>query len=238
LRLLELAEVSKSYASGRHGSPVLDRVSLEVADGEVVAVWGRRRSGRSTLLRVAAGVEPPDTGAVRFRGEEVHSGNDVILRQGIAYCRKSFPPGEGQLVFDHLLSSQEAFGVSGAVAKAQAREALRRVVADRCGASRPEHLDAGERVRVAIARVLTLQPMMLVIDDPTMGIDLCERDAILDLLRSLAESGTAVLMSTGETPCLSIADRVLTIGGGALRGQLTPKLAQVVTLHREAQPAA
>ena len=75
-------------------------------------------------------------------------------------------------------------------------------------------------MRVALARALALEPSLLVIDEPTRGVDLLERDAILALLRSLADEGIAVLISTGEATALAGADRALSLADGELRGSL------------------
>jgi ABC-type sugar transport system ATPase subunit len=103
---------------------------------------------------------------------------------------------------------------------------------------RPRDLDGEEVARVMIARALALRPRLLVVDEPTIGVDLGARDSVLQLIRSIADSGIAVLMSTGETPCMSGAERALTMSKGALRGELTPSLATVVPLTHGAQPAA
>jgi ABC-type sugar transport system ATPase subunit len=87
---------------------------------------------------------------------------------------------------------------------------------------------------VAIARALGPKPKLLVIDDPTIGVDLPERDAILLLLRSFADDGIAVLMSVSETTALSGADRALSLDNGALHGAVDPRLATVVPIRRVA----
>ena len=85
---------------------------------------------------------------------------------------------------------------------------------------------------VGIARSLVHQPKLLVIDEPTLGVDVFERDRILSLLRSLADEGISVLMSVGETTCLAGADRALSLANGELHGELQPpELAPVVQLH-------
>jgi ABC-type sugar transport system ATPase subunit len=233
MSLLELRCVSKLYGRGPHERIALRAVSLEIEAGELVAVWGMRRSGRSTLLRVAAGVEPPDTGVVCFEGRDLSSRGGQMLGGGIGYCHKTFGSSEGQHVLDHLIVSQVARGVSRADADTGARTALKRAGAEECAALRPRELDCGEGTRVAIARALTFEPKLLLLDEPTLGVDLLARDGILLLLQSLAEEGVAILTSTGESTGLSGA-RALMLSEGELSGAGTHDLAAVVPLRRPA----
>jgi ABC-type sugar transport system ATPase subunit len=99
-------------------------------------------------------------------------------------------------------------------------------------ALRPRDLDAAERVRVALARAIVRRPRLLVIDEPTIGVDLLARDGILSLLRSLADEGTAVLTSTADAAGLESADRALTLSDGELTGSAAPDRAAVIPLRR------
>lgn len=90
-------------------------------------------------------------------------------------------------------------------------------------------------MRVAIARALTCNPRLLVIDEPTLGVEPIKRDSILALLRSLANEGIAILSSTGEGTGFLGADRVLALDKGKLHGELTPDLAPVTDLMRHRQ---
>ena len=105
MSLLELEHVSKRYGSGAAGRVAVRDVSFEIEPGELVAVWGRRRSGRSTLLRVAAGIERPDSGSVCLEGRDIY-GRGASGLETIAYCRTTFPPSEGQLIMDQLVLGQ------------------------------------------------------------------------------------------------------------------------------------
>jgi ABC-type lipoprotein export system ATPase subunit len=232
MTLLELEHVSKSYGRGAHSRTALRDASLEVDAGEVVAVWGKRRSGRSTLMRLAGGVETPDAGVVRFAGEDLAHRRGDVLRSRIGYCQMNRRPADGQRVLDQIMMDQLTRGISPPAASARARSALVRTDAERCAESRPHELDAAEAVRVAIARALAGQPRLLVIDEPTVGVDLLVRDAILLLLHSLAQEGIGVLLSTGDAPALSSADRALSIEDGELHGTLSPHLAAVLPLRR------
>ncbi len=231
MSLLELEHISKRYGRGLNEHVVLHDASLEVEAGEMVAIWGRRRSGRSTLLRIAAGVETPDSGVVRLGGRDLSARHCELLGESIGYCRKTFHPNEGRVVLDHLVVGQLARGVAPSTATNRAWEALERADAGSCAKLKPTELDGGEAVRVAIARAIALQPKLLLVDEPTIGVDLLARDAILLLLRSLTGEGMAVLTSTGESTGLSGA-RALTLSDGELHGRPTRELAPVLPLRR------
>ncbi len=234
MSLLELERVGKRYREGQLERVVLRDVSLRLDAGELMVVWGLRRSGRSTLLRVAAGIEPPDAGVVRFEGRDLAGHRESLLGAGIGYCQKTLAHDASQSVLDLLIVSLLARGSSAAPARSAAREALERAGAAACAASRLAQLDSAERIRVALARVLALSPRLLVVDEPVQGVDLLARDGILSLLRSLADEGLGVLASTGESTGLSGADRTLTLSEGELRGPPAGELAPVLPLRRTA----
>lgn len=228
MSLLELVDVGKRSGTGRGQGErwVLREISLRIEPGELAGVWGRRHAGRSTLLRIAAGLEPPDEGLVRRDGVELGT-----ARGGVRMCRKRFRAIDGELVLDQLITSQLVCGVPGDAARAQAIAALQRVDAQPCAMLRPSELATAELVLVAIARSLTHAPRLLVIDEPTLGVELCERDRVLAALRRLPGQGTTVLASAGDTASLSGFDRVLCLSGGRLRGQEAAELAPVVQLR-------
>lgn len=233
MTLLELERVGKRYRRGSR--VVLEDVSVEIHAGEMVVVWGERRSGRSTLLRIAAGIETPDTGTVRFHGTDLTARDRKKLGEGVGYCRREFPRQRGQTVLDQLIAGQLGRRVPRDAALARAWRALERVRAGSCAELAASILRADEAVRVAIARALTLDPRLLVIDEPTLGVEPLDRDGILRLLRSLADEGIAILSSTSEGTGLLGADRVLVLDKGRLEGNLTPDLAPVTDLYRHRQ---
>jgi ABC-type multidrug transport system ATPase subunit len=238
MSLLALRGVGKRYSDGPRERVVLDAVSLELEPGELVVVWGLRRSGRSTLLRVACGIEAPDSGTVYFDGLDLAKSGEGVLGTGIGYCQKTFRSNEGRTVLDEAMVSLLARGVPPAAARTRARAALERTGAEHCVDLRLGELDRAETIRVALARTLALRPRMLAIDEPVNGVELIERDSILSLLRSLADEGTTVFASTGESTGLSSADRALSLGEGQLRSGPVPGLAPVVALRRAtASPA-
>jgi ABC-type cobalamin/Fe3+-siderophores transport system ATPase subunit len=226
--LLELDRVGTVEAGSR---VALADVSLAMDAGEMVVVWGERRSGRSKLLRIAAGIETPDRGVVRFGGRVMPKRSDGILGQEVGYCRRELLPHSGANVLEQLIAGQLARRVRRPAAEAGAWRALERVDGEECGRMAIGELKGHETVLVALARALTSQPRLIVIDEPTLGLEVVHRDRILQLLRSLADESIAVLASANDGTGLLGADRVLSLDNGRLRGETMPVLAPVAHLE-------
>lgn len=230
--LLSIEHVTKRYRRGRLERVAVRDVSLALERGELVAVWGPRRSGRSTFLRLAAGVEVPEEGAVRFEGRDLARCRDSVLGRRIGYCQlRSFSMDSG-LVVEYVAAGLLAQHESPKRARRRAEEVLYRVGAERCSRLECYELDAAEIARVAIASALLTVPALLVIDEPTNGVDVLERDPLLALLRSVANEGTTVLMTTGDAQGLSGVDRACWLDNGELKEDLEPDQSVVVPLRR------
>ncbi len=234
MSLLELRSVGKHHVCGSRRIEVLREVSLEIDAGELVAVWGLRRSGRSTLLAAAAGVDSPDTGVVLFEGKDLNARGATGLGDGVGYCSQSVGAPSGRRVIDSVRAGLLARGVPVPAAHSRAQRALERVGVERCSDLARGDLDGAEMVRVALACALVLGPRLLVIDEPTKGVDLLDRDEIVLLLRSLADEGIAILVSDGDGSGLSDADRSLSLAGGELRGKTSPDIGALLPLRRAA----
>jgi ABC-type taurine transport system ATPase subunit len=211
---------------------LLNDLNLELDGGELVAIWGKRQSGRSTLLRVAAGLIRPDAGIVRFEGRELTE--PVAIGAGISLCTGGLRGGEAWPVEQDIVDVQLARGVPRKLARARARDALERTGAGDCATRLPRDLRGADRVRVALAMALTSAPKLLLVDDVMAGVEMIGCDPILRLLRSLADEGLAVLTCTDETLALAGTDRALTLWEGRLHGRRAPELAEVVPLRRAA----
>ncbi|HKG01537.1 MAG TPA: ATP-binding cassette domain-containing protein [Conexibacter sp.] len=234
MTLLRLDGVSKRFGRGGREQTALRDVQLQVAAGELVAVWGRRRSGRTTLLQVAAGVERPSDGSVRFGGVDLARRSMLGRPGGLAYVSTHFVRVIGETVLEHVGAPVLGGNASTSRAQSLAFAALRGVGAVDCADAGVDGLDQAELIRVAIARALVTQPRLLVLDEPTQDLRLArDRDQALELLRSLARrDGIAMLMTVAEAADLAGADRALTIDQGELRGLTQPAMGQVVELRR------
>ena len=232
MSLLSLERVTKRYQRGRLERTAVRDVSLELEPGELVAVWGARFSGRSTLLRIAAGIETPEEGSVTFEGRDLSRARNRLLGRKIGYCHASSSLVQHGLVLEHVAAALLAQRTLPKQAWRRGQEMLFRVGAERCARQECHELAGAEVVRVAIASALVTAPALLVIDEPTSGVDLLERDPLLALLRSIANEGTTVLMSTGDAQGLSGVDRALSMDNGELRGEVRPAQAHVLPLRR------
>jgi len=227
--LLALERVTKTYLRGRRELVALRDVSLELDAGEVVGVWGRRFSGRTTLLRVAGGLAAPDRGRVTLEGADLTDCPEGELRRRVAYCHPRFDPTHAERVVEHVAVPLLASGVRFDRACRRAHAMLERLGAGACAELRPHELDHGEATRVAIARALLPQPQVLLVDEPANGVGLLDRDPLLTMLRTIAkDEGVAVLMTAAETTALTGVDRALSLTSGELRGDTTPATAAVV----------
>jgi len=240
--LLQLVDVSKRYARGARASReriALRAVSLEVACGELVAVWGRRRSGRTTLLEICAGLEKPSTGRVCFAGCDLAERRVIGMQGGIGFAQPHFSRMHG-VVVEQVATPLLKTHVRVESAQMRAYELLERVGAADCAELVPDELESSELARVTLARALIMRPRLVLLDAPTSGVTAPERDEIFALLRSLTrEDDIAMLMTVDEVPGLaSVADRLLSIGNVELRGETHPAEPAPVVPLRRAEPSA
>lgn len=198
-------------------APALAGVSAHVESGELVAVVGPPGSGKSSLLLVMAALLKPDAGEVAADGRDVYASELTALRRRLGVVFQ-FP--ETQL-FGHDVFEELAFGprqqgvdedgVGGRVARALESVGLNEGFASR----NPFRLSGGEQRRVAIAAALATEPEILLMDEPTAGLDPRGKEETLALLVSLVNEGRgAVVVSHDAGPLLDVADRVMVMQGG------------------------
>ncbi len=232
MSLLELKDVCKRGREGRRERVLLAGVSLEVDAGELAVVWAPKRPGCSTLLRIAAGVEGPDSGTVLFGGHDLARDGERLRGVQIGYVHRSLRGGEGRSVLSLVAAGLLAHGISPSRATDAAHAALTRSGAEHCAALSAGELGEEESVRVALARTLALQPRLVVIEEPIDGVSPRQRDHMLGLLRSLANEGITVLAGTADATGLTGADRTLSLDEGHLTANGKAELAPVLALRR------
>jgi putative ABC transport system ATP-binding protein len=218
--VIALEDVRKTYRTGALEVAALGGVSLEIADGEYVAVMGPSGSGKSTLMHILGCLDVPTSGTYRLAGTDVSRMDEVELaqvrNQRIGFVFQQF----------NLLPSQSALrnvelplcysGVSRHDRRDRAMAALERVrLADRVD-HRPGELSGGQQQRVAVARALVTDPALILADEPTGNLDSHSAADVLGLFAELHEAGRTVVLITHEPTVAAAAGRVLRIRDGLL----------------------
>jgi predicted ABC-type transport system involved in lysophospholipase L1 biosynthesis ATPase subunit len=220
-KLLALQGVGKSYRRGGRRLRVLADASLEVAPGEVGAVVGSRDEGKTTLLKIAAGIEQPDAGEVWLGDLNlatlVDGESTRLLGSEIAWSNRE-GPGVKLEVLDHLaLPLAMGRGRGRREARSLARTALERVGAAGCAPRRWSELSDWERVLVGFARGIVCRPRLLVLDSVIDGLGMRRTREAGELLLALtAELGCGVLLSCTDLEAALFADRVWSLEDGRL----------------------
>ncbi|MFI4990989.1 MAG: ATP-binding cassette domain-containing protein [Solirubrobacterales bacterium] len=218
--LLRIDRVFKSHWRGPHETIVLADVCLHVHAGELVLIWGQRGSGKTTLARLAAGLEQPDRGAVRFEGQELkrpRRGSTPLLHEGIGWVRRVGSSSEElRTVADYV-----AFPLLGKhsprSARRRAATILQRMGVGDCAEARWESLTDGQRTLVSIAHALAREPRLLVADDPTAYLNALQREEVMRLFRAACvEEGLGILLMVPDMPEMAHADQIASLSEGRL----------------------
>jgi len=221
--LLSFHNVTKRYSDGNRELAVLDCVSMQIEAGESAGVYGPRRSGKSTLLRLAAGITLPDAGTVSFLGRDVarmsSSERGRLLRGQIAFVSSAdWRANPGERVGEHVATSLGSEGLTMREAKHRALRTLEQVGV---GAADAEELTSSlsltDRARVMLARALARQPKLLLLDEPALMPNPGDRDRFYALLREQArEHGMALLLASEAMAALQGVNVLMSIDAGEL----------------------
>lgn len=221
--ILNIKGLRKSF----EGLSVLKGVDLDVTEGETVSIIGSSGSGKSTLLRCVNLLEEPDGGAVFFHGENLcdPSVNLRALREKIGMVFQSFNLFHHKNVLENCtLPLVTVRGMNRSDAEHVALAELERVGMAEFRNARADELSGGQKQRVAIARALCMKPEVMLFDEPTSALDPEKVGEVLDVIRSLAESGMTMLIVTHEMQfAREVSDRVVFMDEGVICEEGTPE---------------
>ncbi len=235
---LSVKDLTYIYEQGTAMSVnALNHISLEIPDGQFIGLVGHTGSGKSTFVQTLNGLLKPTSGKIYWNGQDIHEENydKKLLRAAVGLV---FQYPEHQLfetdVITDVMFGPKNLGLSETECRDRAKEALLSVGLDeRCWTKSPFDLSGGQKRRAAIAGVLAMKPEILILDEPTAGLDPKGRDEILNMVRGMKErlKMTIILVSHSMDDVAEYADRIIVMNAGEIMMDGTP--AEVFTHSSE-----
>lgn len=216
---IEVSGLTKSFGAHRAASDI----SFTIEKGRLIGLLGPSGGGKTTVLRMLAGLEQPDAGDIRFHGELV---NDVVpQKRGIGLVFQNYALFRHMSVFDNVAFGLTVQKRSKAEIKARVHELLELVGLGGFANRLPSQLSGGQRQRVAFARALAPEPQLLLLDEPFAAIDAKVRKELRSWLRDMIDRVgiTTMFVTHDQEEAVEVADEIMIINGGRLEQKGTPK---------------
>jgi len=229
--MIEVQSLTKRYPTRL----AVDDVTFSVREGEIVGFLGPNGAGKTTTMRVLSGFLPPTAGSARVAGHDVVREPNAA-RASLGYLPESAAVYPELRVREYLTFRARLEGVSGAQVRARVSEALERCLLAEVADRKIDNLSKGFRQRTALAGALVHQPPVLILDEPTIGLDPVQIIKVRETIRQMGRD-RAVLLSTHILPEVeAVCDRVLIIDRGRIVAEGTPsdlraKLAGAPVVH-------
>ncbi len=208
--MIEFVEVTKRFGA----ITAVRQASLTVAAGELLAVLGPSGCGKTTLLRIAGGYEPPDSGSVRIHGRDVTAMAPEARNIGMVFQNYALFPH--MTVLGNVEFGLRMRGIPSDERRRRAAAILSLVGLEGVDRRKPAELSGGQQQRVALARALVIEPAVLLLDEPLANLDRNVRLRMRDDLRSLQQRLriTTILVTHDQEEALTIADRIAVMDAG------------------------
>ncbi|MEQ9347399.1 MAG: ABC transporter ATP-binding protein [Thalassospira sp.] len=227
---INLSRITKCFGDYR----AVNQVSLDIADGEFVALLGPSGCGKTTLLRLLAGFEEPDSGVISLGGQVVASPQDGIMispeDRNLGIVFQSYALWPHMSVARNVGYPLEVRGIGRAERDRRIAEALSIVALEPYADRNPSELSGGQRQRVALARCLVMEPRAVLLDEPLANLDVHLREtmqqAFLDFHRRTG--ATMIYVTHDQSEAMAMADRIAVMDKGHIRQMAAPE-----TLYRE-----
>ncbi|MGH2396138.1 MAG: ABC transporter ATP-binding protein [Nitrospiraceae bacterium] len=217
--MIAVSHLTMRLTAGGHAITILDDITLEVPEKQMVAIVGPSGSGKSTLLGLIAGLDKPTAGSIRLDGVEITTMPESQMaryrRQKIGYIFQSFHLIPTLTALENVAVALELNGDLDA--KKRAAELLAAVGLQDRQSHYPVQLSGGEQQRVAVARAFACRPPILLADEPTGNLDSATGRQVIDLLLSLnRDHGSTLVLVTHDSDLGSCAERIITLRDGRI----------------------
>lgn len=218
--MIVLKRVTKQFVTGKEAFLALSGVSLEIADGEFIAICGKSGSGKSTLLNIIGTLDTPTNGSIIIDGVEISSLSQRQIAEfrnlKIGFIFQSFYLEPGYSVYDNVELPLILAGKTGKSNREKVEAALEMVKLSHKIKNRASTLSGGEQQRVAIARAIINDPKYIFADEPCGNLDTANSENIMNILKSLHASGKTIIMVTHDESDAKKAERIVTMSDGKI----------------------
>src|SRR5258707_10464091 len=235
--MIKLQGLSKIYHTPAGDFPALRSIDLQIAAGEFVAVAGKSGSGKSTLLNLVGGIDSPTSGTVEIGGTAIQGldQNRLAVWRGrnVGFVFQFFQLLPTLTIAENVMLPMD-FCRTYPVRERRKRalDLLDRVGVAQQADKLPSGLSGGEQQRAAIARAFANDPPIILADEPTGNLDSATAEAVLDLFRTMASSGTTVVIATHERDITRLVDRRVEVADGSLVASTTSAPAEISEARR------
>ncbi len=223
--LVEIRDVCKIYNPGENEVRALDHVSVNIDEGEYVAIIGQSGSGKSTLMNMLGCLDVPTSGLYRLHGQNVSKLDDDelsdIRNREIGFIFQGFNLIPNLTAIENVELPLIYRGVGKAQRMELARKALKKVGLEHRMDHKPAEMSGGQQQRVAIARAIAQAPPIILADEPTGNLDSHSTQEIMGILKELYEEGRTVILITHDNEIAAKAKRVIKIRDGHIEADTT-----------------
>lgn len=219
--VVRLENITKSFTEGENSRKVIDNLSFDIKKGEILVLYGRSGSGKSSLLNLIAGLDNPDSGKIFINGTDITGLNEtdktVFRRKHIGFVFQFFNLIPTLTVFENLLLPLELNKTLRAEKKEQALSLLEETGLHNRKNSFPDVLSGGEQQRIAVLRALLTDPDILLADEPTGNLDFRTAKIVIDMIdRLVLGKKKTLIMATHSRELTGIATRIFSFRDGKL----------------------
>lgn len=216
--MLSMRELSRVYRTDTVETTALDRVDLDIADGEFVAIMGPSGCGKSTLLNVIGMLDSPSSGSYQFAGQEVGSLPEAkladIRKRHIGFIFQSFNLIDELSVRENVELALLYHDIPSSERKARVEAVMDKVGIAHRAKHRPSQLSGGQQQRVAVARAVVGEPKLILADEPTGNLDTQHGEEVMRMLQKLNSEGSTIVMVTHSPAHADYAGRVVNMLDG------------------------